>query len=605
MTDSTRRSTASPTSYAIMGAFAISCIAVSTATAALLLSAVPTGASSPGCSTVNFQSFTTGEATTAGSGGRGVPSWRMRTTKPRDRTTDVSAALDTANPPPGDEDLVDRCRPGQLPPCKPLGKVAVAVEGAIGPFRAACASACGEGSTPEGCAAACAPDDDGLGATFRIDWAAAVSVNYVQLLDIDAEETVNVTVGRRPGAPEDSTISSGPGNNLNVLRVPMGGVVLPAGTPLIITCDGSCALVDVGYCAAAAETPTPSLPPTSEAKAATRKPIVLAPISLGVLPRDAVRSSTRTFPVGSGTPFEDLFLLSDVTGSMRKAIETVRNELPDIVTARSAVSGSVHFGVGSYRDELDRNYGWILDQPITGDRAAVRSAVASLTASRGGDYPEANLVALHRLATLPPAAIGWREGARRVVAWFGDFPGHEPSCVDGGRTKLTRERVARELKAAFITVLGVSLDSGTGRESGLDGATIPFGTCAPGNDSGLAGTGQGSFITAATGGRTISLDSGSAELIIDLLSAVDELDVELTAVTSGCDGVFQVAFDPPLPRTVSPGTSVTIKQTITVDARVCAALSDPDAPFSCSIDYRASGGSFASQKVASQAISGC
>ncbi|GAB0489324.1 hypothetical protein MMPV_000541 [Pyropia vietnamensis] len=584
-----------------MGAFAVVCIAASTATAALLFSASPTGASSAACSTVNFQSFATGQATTGGSGGPGVPRWRMRTTKPRDRTTDVSAAMDTTNPPPGDEDLVDLCSPRRMPPCKPLGMVAVAVEGAIGPFRAACAAACGEGSTPKGCAAACAPDDDGLGATFRINWEAAVSVNYVRLLDINAGETVNVTVGRRLGAPEDSTIVSGPGDDLNLLKVPMGGVVLPVGTPLTVTCFGSCALVDVGYCAAAVGTPTPSASAVSAAKAATRKPIVLAPISLGILPRDAVRSSTRTFPVGSGTPFEDLFLLSDVTGSMSSAIITVRDELPKIVSARSAVSGSVHFGVGSYRDELDVNYGWILDQPITGDTAAVRSAVANFEATRGGDGPEANLVALHRLATLPPSAIGWREGARRVVAWFGDFPGHEPSCIDGGRTKLTRERVAQELKAAFITVLGVSL---TG-SSGLDGPTTPYGVCNSGGDPRLARTGQGSFITAATGGRTISLESGSSKVVVDLLSAVDQLDLELTAVTSGCDGVFQVSFDPPLPRTVSPGTSVTVTQTITVDERVCAALSNPDAPFSCSIDYRASGGSFASQKVASQAITGC
>ena len=292
---------------------------------------------------------------------------------------------------------------------------------------------------------------------------------------------------------------------------------------------------------------------------------------------------------------------------MNVAIKTVRAELPKIVAARSAVSGSVHFGVGSYRDEADPNTGWILDQRVTGDLAAVRAAVGGFEATGGADAPQANLVALYRLATLPDAAIGWRDGARRVVAWFGDQPGHEPSCIDGGRTRLTRELVAARLRDAFITVVAVSLSGG------MDEATTKFGTCAaaagtPGAEPTAPNpgrTGQASAIAKATGGVVLALDSGSSDLIVDALAAVDALDVQLTAVTKGCDGVFSVSFDPPLPRTVKPGTVVRIKQTIRVDARVCTALSAPGKPFSCSVDYRASGGSFASQKVATQAITGC
>lgn len=586
-----------------MGTFAAATVTVLTAVAALLPALV-----SARCSTVRFAGFRVGAPTTSGSGGPGVPRWRMRTTKPRDRRGDVSAAFDTARAArSSDPDLADRCTPARRPRCTPLDMVAVAVEEGIESFRAACAAACDKGAagyTADGCVSACTPDDDGLGATFAISWDAPVQVNYVRLLDVDAGEEVTVSVAG------EVVRAKGPGDDLNLLRVAVGKTAVPAGTTITIVCGGSCALVDVGYCAAGGgEAATATAPPSAKAKAATREPIVLTPISLGVLPRDAVRSSTRSFPVGSGTPFEDLFLLSDVTGSMGSAISTVKRELPRIVSARSAVSGSVHFGVGSYRDEDDENQGWILDQPITGDLAAVRTAVAGFEATGGGDSPEANLVALHRLATLPAAAVGWRDGARRVVAWFGDENGHEPTCVDGGRTRLTRERVARELREAFITVLGVSL-GGSAPNSGLDGLTTAYGTCLSGagpaaGDPDGTRAGQASYITRATGGTTAKLSGASSTLIIDTLAAVDALDVQLSAVTTGCDGVFSVSFDPPLPRTVSPGTTVTLTQTITVDARVCAALTRPDAPFSCSVDFRASGGSFASQKVASQAITGC
>jgi len=582
-------------------------VSLTAAVAAALVAAAstPRGAAAAACSTVNFQGFKVGAATTAGFAGAGVPSWTMKTTKPADRRGDVSAAVDTADPPGTDLDLGDRCRPGAVPPCKPLGMVAVAVEEGIEGFRARCAAACDPstaGYTPSACRLACQPDDDGWGASFELRWAADVVVQYVRLLDIDASESVTIEA---PGGP--TLTARGPGNALGVLRVRLGGRRVPGGKMLRVTCTRSCALVDVGYCAPPAVKAVVVPPPVAAPKAATRKPIVLAPVELGVIPRDAVRTSSRSFPVGSGTPFEDLFLLSDVTGSMNSAIRTVRAELPKIVAARSAVSGSVHFGVGSYRDESDPNSGWILDQRVTGNLAAVRAAVAGFKATGGGDSPEANLVALYRLATLPDAAIGWRDGARRVVAWFGDRPGHEPSCIDGDRTRLTRELVAARLREAFITVVAVSLSGG------MDRSTTTFGKC--GVDAKASGakstapaptrTGQASYIAKTTGGVVLSLDDSSSDLIVDALAAVDALDVQLTAVTSGCDGVFAVSFDPPLPRTVKPGTVVRIKQTIRVDARVCTALSEPGKPFSCTVDYRASGGSFASQKVASQAITGC
>jgi len=150
-----------------MGRLAPLAVALAAAVPAALVAvaATPRGAAAAAaCSTVNFQNFALGAPTTRGSGGTRVPSWTMKTTKPADRRGDVSAAVDTADPPGTDADLSDRCRPGAVPPCKPLGMVAVAVEEGIERFRARCAAACFRataGYTASACRAACQPDDDG------------------------------------------------------------------------------------------------------------------------------------------------------------------------------------------------------------------------------------------------------------------------------------------------------------------------------------------------------------------------------------------------------------------------------------------------------------
>eukprot|EP00168_Porphyra_purpurea_P016194 TRINITY_DN5176_c0_g1_i1.p2 TRINITY_DN5176_c0_g1~~TRINITY_DN5176_c0_g1_i1.p2 ORF type:complete len:264 (+),score=73.44 TRINITY_DN5176_c0_g1_i1:536-1327(+) len=245
-----------------------------------------------------------------------------------------------------------------------------------------------------------------------------------------------------------------------------------------------------------------------------------------------------------------------------------------IVFDRDAVSRSAPLGLAPFTEGADANDGWRLDRHGTGDLTSVGRAVSDWTAAGGGDNPQANLVALYRLATLPPTAVGWRDGDRRVVAWAGDSPGHKPTCIDGGRTRLTWELVTARLRAAPITVVGASMDGG------LDAATTPYGQCAAAAGAPEAGAaapppsraGQASDMANAAGGVVFSVGSWSRQLVFGTLRVVNALNRQLTAVTSGCDGVFAVSFDPPLPRTVQQGTVVRFNQTVCVDADVCAAL---------------------------------
>src|SRR5207249_1219633 len=57
---------------------------------------------------------------------------------------------------------------------------------------------------------------------------------------------------------------------------------------------------------------------------------------------------------------------------------------------------------------------------------AVAGAINAWQADGGGDTPEAQLFALDQVAQCP--GTGWRPGAKRIIVWFGDAPGHEPVC---------------------------------------------------------------------------------------------------------------------------------------------------------------------------------
>jgi len=197
---------------------------------------------------------------------------------------------------------------------------------------------------------------------------------------------------------------------------------------------------------------------------------------------------------GGAVPEDDLMLLTDVTGSMGSAIATVRAEMTALMDARGAVSTTARFGVASYRDESE--FGFRLNQPLTANCTAVQTAVdsADLHASGGEDALEANLVALHALAT--DARVRWSPDAWRLVAWFGDVPGHEPSCPAPG-VRHMRSSVLAALRAARISVIGVSLAGGLDRPFG-PATGNSWGSCTPPSGGDAIAAGQGTSLTDGT-----------------------------------------------------------------------------------------------------------
>lgn len=302
-------------------------------------------------------------------------------------------------------------------------------------------------------------------------------------------------------------------------------------------------------------------------------------------------SDNFTFMVNlSVSPLKtDFYLLTDATGSIADEIENVQAGFTDILSVFSEDTDAA-FGIGYYRDEesAGTDNGFRNLQSITTSIPPVEAAVAELFGDLGGDNDEANLVALYRLAT--DSSIGWRDGSRRIVAYYGDFPGHEPTCVDG--KELTRANVIEALQAQNITVVAVSF------EPGLDRAPMKsFGTCS---SAPLGRAEQATAITSSTGGRLLKSSSeGVVEAIQEVITDLDRtFDLDL----NDCADKLTTTTDPTLPLTLRAGTVATLEQKVKLNEGVCTV---GISSFECDLRYTESGAFLPSTKVTVLDIVGC
>jgi hypothetical protein len=127
----------------------------------------------------------------------------------------------------------------------------------------------------------------------------------------------------------------------------------------------------------------------------------------------------------------DVYFLADVTASMGPILDEVKANAQQIVTTLLATPGvDLMVGLGSYRDFF--NLPPFPPQPYipqlapTDDVPALVDAINTWIPVEGGDGSEAQLYALHEIATNPVS--GFRPDAKRIVVWFGDSPGHDPIC---------------------------------------------------------------------------------------------------------------------------------------------------------------------------------
>lgn len=237
-------------------------------------------------------------------------------------------------------------------------------------------------------------------------------------------------------------------------------------------------------------------------------------------------------PDGPATSLVDVVFLSDNTGSMGGAIANIEANASAILGALSGSGADINYAVTSYfRDPSEccttpggpvignsssRSYNLLT--PMTGDTTAVQNGINGWFASGGGDGPEGGLFALHQIATAGAATdsgvstgldVGFRDGAAKVVVWFGDIGQHTDTVSEA-------ETIAA-LNAADITVIAI----GT-RGVGAFGSALNVGGDLP--------NGQADRVAAATGGTStyVGAPGTTATSISDLI--LDEIEEEISTI---------------------------------------------------------------------------
>ncbi|HEX8500217.1 MAG TPA: hypothetical protein VF659_06450 [Pyrinomonadaceae bacterium] len=242
-------------------------------------------------------------------------------------------------------------------------------------------------------------------------------------------------------------------------------------------------------------------------------------------------------------PLFDVYFLADTTGSMSSILSAVKAGAANIMNTLHAQFPNMAFGVGNYKDFASSPpdpYCFQHQQSPVVNTGPVQAAINTWTASGGGDTPEGQFFALNQIAT--SAAIGWRPGAKRIVVWFGDAPGHDPICagLPGVGAAITEAIVKNNLTAAGIKVLAIS--TVTGPPLGLD--DTPSQGSYPCANIGTAG--QGTRIATATGGSyTSGVNAGTiSATIISTVTAAAVLFNNIKLVPTGATAPFVTSINP-------------------------------------------------------------
>lgn len=171
-----------------------------------------------------------------------------------------------------------------------------------------------------------------------------------------------------------------------------------------------------------------------------------------------------------------------------------------ILSALTGLGLDLMFGVGNYKDFPPASPSPFTHQlNPTNVAANITAAIGTWSAIAGGDIPEGQFLALDQLAQPPGGSIGWRAGAKRIIVWYGDAPGHDPICaaISGLGSAITEASVKAKLVAEQITVLAISTAT-----PGLDADPVPISTDYTGTCGAPGGTaGQASRLAAARSSR--------------------------------------------------------------------------------------------------------
>lgn len=161
----------------------------------------------------------------------------------------------------------------------------------------------------------------------------------------------------------------------------------------------------------------------------------------------------------------DIVFTIDTTGSMEPSISEVRTKLQAFAQelAKSEVAPRLAFGIVAYRDHPPEDTTYVTQVfQISADVVHVQKELGKLSATGGGDGPEAVLDGLHDALN----KIKWREHSHNVIVLVGDAPPHGTGSggdhwPKGCPCGLTIEKITKqaEQRAATIFAVGVGNDA--------------------------------------------------------------------------------------------------------------------------------------------------
>jgi hypothetical protein len=255
-------------------------------------------------------------------------------------------------------------------------------------------------------------------------------------------------------------------------------------------------------------------------------------------------------------PNPDIVFLSDTTGSMGGAIANVQANANSIMSSVAADQPTAEFAAAQYKDGDPKfcssdPFAFRLDQALTASMADVQAGVGTWTASGGCDTPESQINALYQLATDP--GVGFRSDSTRIVVWFGDSSGHDPSLGH------TLTDAINALVAARIQVIAVPVNSGGG--------------------DGLDSTGQATKVATATGGEVLPAASPD-QVAAAILTGLKNLPVVVKPAPA-CDSGLTATYDA-ASKTVTSGTDATFSETLSVAPTAVGVLK-------CTVDFLLNG----------------
>jgi uncharacterized repeat protein (TIGR01451 family) len=278
-----------------------------------------------------------------------------------------------------------------------------------------------------------------------------------------------------------------------------------------------------------------------------------ASVSATLLPgqSNVQAKSVETSPI---PPRPDILFLADTTGSMDSAIANVRTNATSIMNTVRAAQADSQFGAAEYRDfNCSDPFAYRLNQGITDVIADAQAGINQWAAGDGCDTPEAQVNALFEAAQ---NATGWRSGSSRIIVWFGDASGHDPS---GGHTLA---QAIAALNANDIRVIAINVATGSPFSDGLN---------ATGQAALVASMTDGSFFPSATPDQVANA----------ILSELQNLPVTVTHSVSCPAGVFATLT--PGSQSGTSGDTFPFSETYGVNAGTLAGT------YVCTVDFLQNG----------------